>query len=790
VALKRLAESDPGAHAKALRDGAPIMLENGQDADWLGDETRRPLGTVEIFDWLLSLPDKFGDANFVMFAFNYDVTQMLIDLPFKTNREIARQKRYREEDGKDGEDIGMSPVFWGQYAVSHIKSKVFKLWRLRDPDKPYVGDVDANGKVKIDKATGKPKMKIDASQSIVIFDTFGFYQKAFIEVSESLVDHEYLSKAEHEIIKAQKGERAEFDQVDFNTIKRYCGLELIALSKAITVLRDGFDQMGLRLRAWSGAGSAASALFGKENLKKLHFPDDITATDPPPWQIAASRAYFGGNIQLIKQGYAPIKPLFGYDLASAYPSATLILPSMKGGKWTTAKERSYLAHDPEARRAIGDANVLSMFRVKWRFPRSLRQIYDRKRRAWVEQKPFPFFPHPYRTKTGAILFPSAGEGWFMRDEILGAIAWFETLFPDRAALAWFEEFGGCFTVNASMLFEPASDKVDVRPFAFVQEQYELRARTPKKDVLNQAIKLCLNSLYGKLAQSVGEKGKVPPSACPYYAAAITANCRMRLMLAALKDPQAMVMFATDGIVSTRELKGLERVRDVGAGEKAALGDWEMDRLGGGMFLQSGLYVLFKLGGETKNIKTRGVNMARVLLGKHRDKRNFLENHVLPQWRKVFDPNNTDTLPRLVFTLPIYETVGAAVASRSRYRLRGRWYDTERTIDIHEIGVKRALMVYEGTGFHAAFYHSRGAGERKLASDQIVELAALTDEPVGAIDAACAEGVALRCRMLVPTLPTENATPQILSGPRAPEWLDYDWGDDVYDTQEMRLAEAA
>jgi len=512
VALKRLAESDPHAHAKALRNGSPIMLENGQDADWLGDETRRPLGTVEIFDWLLSLPDKFGDANFVMFAFNYDVTQMLIDLPFKTNREIARQKRYRDEDGKDGEDIGMSPVFWGEYAVSHIKSKVLKLWRLRDPNKPYVEDVDGNGKVKIDEATGKPKMKIDARQSIVIFDTFGFYQKAFIEVSESLVDNEYLSKAEHEIIKAQKGERAEFDQVDFNTIERYCGLELIALSKAITVLRDGFDQMGLRLRAWSGAGSAASALFRKEDLKKLHFPDDITATDPPPCQLAASRAYFGGNIQLIKQGYAPTKPLFGYDLASAYPSATLMLPSMKGGKWTTAKERSYLAHDPEARRAIGAANVLSMFRVKWRFPRSPRQIYDRKRRAWAEQKPFPFFPLPYRTKTGAILFPSAGEGWFMRDEVLGAIAWFEAFFPDKASLAGFEEFGGCFTVNATMLFEPASDKADLRPFAFVLELYELRARTPKKDVLNQAIKLCLNSLYGKLAQSIGKRAKsrLPP----------------------------------------------------------------------------------------------------------------------------------------------------------------------------------------------------------------------------------------------------------------------------------------
>jgi hypothetical protein len=52
-------------------------------------------------------------------------------------------------------------------------------------------------------------------------------------------------------------------------IAHYCNLELIGLSRALTVLRDGFDRMGIRLKMWCGAGSAASATIGKYKLKKL-----------------------------------------------------------------------------------------------------------------------------------------------------------------------------------------------------------------------------------------------------------------------------------------------------------------------------------------------------------------------------------------------------------------------------------------------------------------------------------------------------------------------------------------
>ncbi|MGB6709574.1 MAG: hypothetical protein WBE85_05305, partial [Methylocella sp.] len=117
------------------------------------------------------------------------------------------------------------------------------------------------------------------------------------------------------------------------------------------------------------------------------------------------------------------------------------------------------------------------------------------------------------------------------------------------------------------------------------------AKTEKEyNIVEQAIKLALNSLYGKTVQSVGGDEETPPScACPYYGAAITANCRARLMEAAIIDPYSIVAFMTDGIVATRELTGLLRAKEVfesvpPEGTIMNLGDWEFERMAGGFFL--------------------------------------------------------------------------------------------------------------------------------------------------------------------------------------------------------------
>ncbi len=209
-------------------------------------QEKRPLRSREILDWLLTLPETFGDVNFVMYSFGYDMTQILAGLPYETAYEIVKQESYKKDaNGRRRKFRG--DVFYGPYGISYLKGKYFKLGRLRDPASPFV--IGDDGKKKIDYAT-----------SITIYDAFGFYGKSFAEVVKSLIGQGYATPEDYELIKATKGERHEFASVDFERVKHYCGLELLYLSKALTVLRDGFDAMNIRLKAWSGAGSAAGAL--------------------------------------------------------------------------------------------------------------------------------------------------------------------------------------------------------------------------------------------------------------------------------------------------------------------------------------------------------------------------------------------------------------------------------------------------------------------------------------------------------------------------------------------------
>ena len=139
-----------------------------------------------------------------------------------------------------------------------------------------------------------------------------------------------------------------------------------------------------------------------------------------------------------------------------------------------------------------------------------------------------------------------------------------------------------------------SESVGIRPRSLPKAAKDQRGsdRAGKYDIREKTIKLPLNSIYGKLAQSVGGEGEAPSVANPYYAAATTAYCRRRLVEAALIDPHAIVFFATDGIVSTRPLSGLERVRK--QGDVVGLGDWEYCEADSGLFVMPGIYTYGKI----------------------------------------------------------------------------------------------------------------------------------------------------------------------------------------------------
>jgi len=145
------------AHDLAQGKSKPRGGENLPDT-WLG-EGKRPLRSREIIDWLLSLPEIYGDVNFTMFSFGYDITQILLGLPRETVWEILKRKTYPDKEGRTKKIQGST--FYGPYAIKYIKGKIFYLARLRypdDPDKYYDG-----------------RGSLDTVASITIYDAFGFY---------------------------------------------------------------------------------------------------------------------------------------------------------------------------------------------------------------------------------------------------------------------------------------------------------------------------------------------------------------------------------------------------------------------------------------------------------------------------------------------------------------------------------------------------------------------------------------------------------------------------------------
>jgi hypothetical protein len=274
-------------------------------------------------------------------------------------------------------------------------------------------------------------------------------------------------------------------------------------------------------------------------------------------------------------------------------------------------------------------------------------------------------------------------------------------------------------ITEAAFFE--ADEAQPHPYAFIPELYEERARLRREEpgnVAEQNIKLSLNSLSGKAAQSIGGSETAPPrTACPWYAAATTAGTRRRVMEAALQNPHAIVQFSTDGVVSQERLH---------LNVEEGLGQWEEKRVVPGtpsVFLQSGLYTYRTEDEELPTIKTRGMKR------NYETQEEWLLRRVPAAWRAPSEPNETKTWPALDIEQTEFVTAGGAVAGRKRFETIGRWAKRPRTINVHVPGLKRRL-----NALRPELYY--GAGERP----------------------------AQRCFELVETLPAQNTVQDAYSSP--------------------------
>lgn len=693
-----------GRHKRIIQKQRTVLWMAG-GADGFEDQILADPNTLDrerIWRWMLTLPRLFAGPNasdaapiFVGFGFNYDVGQLVAGMTYRKAWELHNGLPWDKRDDEDFPESFRRWVLVGDYAISHIPRKSVVLCKLRNPDKPF--------RWNIDKKTGEKRRAVDWIERIEVFDVHGFFQSSLLKAIGNFPG--VVTPDELELIKEGKKARGKFAADDLPMLKRYTAAELKALAKMMELLRSGLkftdpatgQEKHLKITNWWGAGAIAQALLKvylgpkprhilgdmskpwlaldaktgivRDNLDK----DGRYAADALAW---VTHARFGGRIELCKQGVSH-KPIYLYDLASAYPSICVTLPSMEDGRW--------LWKANPTREEIENSNILSMFKVTMR-----RYATD-----------LPFYPLPFRTESGSIMFPpEIVGGRYQRDEVIGAFKHFD-YFNGCGRLADYGLHDGPpeLIVSEALFFIPGDE--NSRPLEFIRQLFDMRAEiaiNDENDMRSKIIKLGLNSVYGKFAQRVNRPGEPPAYGCLWYAAAITAGTRRKLMEAALTDPSAAIAFATDAVFSTRPLPIHVPARKI-------LGEWEIKEGSTASFVQSGVYTIRETKGDKTKLKvaSRGFAPKEDEMGAAGSFVDALDRDLfvdVPQiWRE-----GGEAFP---FEDQTYIGLGAAVVSPKTWPDIGCWKTYNRELRLNAMSVKRGVP--------------HGIATRKRRADSLVDL---------------------------------------------------------------------
>lgn len=391
---------------------------------------------------------------------------------------------------------------------------------------------------------GTVKKRITYSEHLTIWDVFGFFQASFVK---ALNEWEIGTVAQRERIERMKAARGTFVDEDKAQVRAYCEDECALLAAMVRKLIEYARSVGLTLTRFDGAGAVASAMMRKFRV------DECIGLPPKDVHTATMHGYFGGRFETAIIGH--IDRAYAYDINSAYPNQTQHLPCLREGHCEWSKYRK------------GRVEQHGIYRVRWDLEGDLPK--------WG--------PFPYRLNNGAICYPMSGEGWYWGQEVSAALQ----LFPDDIDIT------DGFTLVRHC---------QCKPFAFVPRYYEMRRDLKACGNFGQIVlKLGLNSLYGKTAQSVGGKviGKAidgtlihdrPRYQSFVWAGMITAGCRAMILDAIrLAGAENIVSIATDGIISLAPIKNL----NIGS----ALGQWDSKVLRDIAIIQSGVYEYAVVGNE-------------------------------------------------------------------------------------------------------------------------------------------------------------------------------------------------
>lgn len=476
-----------------------LMCSNGESVI-----NMKELTTPECFDFLLSqVSSETGRRHkkkpvFVCFGLNYDVNMWLRDL----SREALEAVWSLGEAVYCPKGSGNDWTLW--YKLTWLPGHMFRIQK--------------NG------------------ASVTIYEVWGFFQSSFVTALGK-----WGLEATPEM-KFMKSHRGDFSTTEIDRVKDYCLSECNLLVQLMDKLEEACVEAEIVPRQWMGAGSLAGKLLSSRKwMKVAHRYDRDIGPDEAQEPILC--AYFGGRVELLKQG--EFKHVHTADIRSAYPHAITQLPSL---------EHSRLVH----RKGYNPGEPHALWHVRW------SDLHG------------PIMPFPVRCKK-TISYPTNGEGWYHACEVYEAL-----------------NLGYRFEVLEGWVLE--NDGGDNPPFAWIPDLFRLRAQWKAEDKpAEKVLKLALNSTYGKLAQGVGHKN-LPPWQSYFWAGEVTARTRARMLEAAhTVGFENCIMISTDGLFHVNHRA---KIADMNK-----LGGWETGSYDSLFAARAGVYLAEKDG--ERIARTRG-----------------------------------------------------------------------------------------------------------------------------------------------------------------------------------------
>jgi hypothetical protein len=254
-------------HTAGIDDTGPIYITDDR------------LHTLDLLDFIWETGKEYPNYFHVSFGFNFDVDQILRDIPDDLLQLLKDE----------------NTIKWRGYKIFWISRKIFSLTRY--------------------------------NRKITIYDTLSFFQTNLIKTAHKYVAGHPLI----EIVEKGKAGRSSFnyDELD-SIIIPYWIREGELMVSIMNALRHSMIGAGIHLEKWHGPGAIAESLIERERLT-AHIQESRTEM-PNEVVEATAYAFYGGRFEAMIIGDIP-GPIYSYDIRSAYPNALVELGGLSGGEW-------------------------------------------------------------------------------------------------------------------------------------------------------------------------------------------------------------------------------------------------------------------------------------------------------------------------------------------------------------------------------------------------------------------------------------------------------------------------